>query len=59
MVPKGKNRIKQIEPLKNVHERIEKSLEAKKRSEKMKSWEKQLLDESGFKINESELEGKK
>jgi len=59
MVSKGKQRVKQVRPFKDVKDSIERSLAGRKRSEKKRNLERSLLAEYGLKIDESKLEGEK
>ena len=59
MVNVGNKRVKKPEPFNAVKDRIERNLLSMKKSEKRKSWVTQILQEYNYKLNESELEGKK
>ncbi len=58
-VQKGNKRVKQPEPLNRVRDRIERNLLTRKKTEKSRLWEKQILEEFSFRIDESRLEGGK
>lgn len=58
MVPRGKDRVKIIEPLGKVEPRIRKMLESQKRSDAIRKVRDEMLRSRKFTVIESRLEGK-